>query len=353
MSGLVIGLTPVPVVLVANTAVGGPRAPLAAEILPGLMGGLVCLFGALDLSGAQLLAPGLGEVSRRALDGSVIAIGFVAAAVAAKPLRLRIARVIPIDPTSPVHALALSLAAILVGFNLAVVVFTDTVAAAASAPPVTIGDLLAGEIPFLILAATGVGIFIRRAPREAATRLGLEVPRWWHVSLALAAAGLLAAVAEGAALVGQALTPSLAQRIVDSSQHAYGPISASALGVVAIALLPGLCEDILFRGALQPRLGLLATALVFTSLHVQYSLSFDTLAILISALVLGYVRKYTNTTTSALCHAGYNLLASIGLAGAALNGAILVEVVLIAATAYAVWTHRRRLATAKSSPGSP
>ena len=80
--------------------------------------------------------------------------------------------------------------AILFGFNLAVLLFTDTLAAAQSNPPVTIADLVANEIPFLILGVTGVGFLIRREPRETARRLGLDVPRWWHLSLALAGAGL-------------------------------------------------------------------------------------------------------------------------------------------------------------------
>ena len=339
--------------MLANTAVGKRWETLTAELLPGLLGGLICLFGALDLAGAQMLAPGLGGASRRALDGSIITIGFIAAAVAARPLRERIARLLPIDPHSPVHALALSLAAILFGFNLAVLLFTDTLASAQSNPPVTIADLVANEIPFLILGVTGVGFLIRREPRETARRLGLDVPRWWHISLALAGAGLFVAVVQAAAAAGSAFTPSVFHRLVDSTQHAYGPISASAIGIVAIALLPGICEDILFRGALQPRLGLLPTALVFTSLHVQYGLSFDTLAVLINAIGLGLIRKYTNTTASAMCHSTYNLLAGIGLAGAFLNYAVAAEVILIGASAYAIWTRRRGLAASNTSPGSP
>ena len=152
---------------------------------------------------------------------------------------------------------------------------------------------------------------------------------------------------------GSAFTPSVFHRLVDSTQHAYGPISASAIGIIAIALLPGICEDILFRGALQPRLGLLPTALVFTSLYVQYGLSFDTLAVLINAIGLGLIRKYTSTTASAMCHSTYNLLAGIGLAGAFLNYAVAAEVIVIGASAYAIWTRRRGQAAANTSAGSP
>src|SRR6266566_10017302 len=83
-----------------------------------------------------------------------------------------------------------------------------------------------------------------------------------------------------------------------------------------------ICEEILFRGALQPRLGLMVTALLFTSVHTQYSISFDTLTVFVLALGLGLIRKYTNTTTSAITHATFNLIGSIGLTSQLLGFAI-------------------------------
>jgi membrane protease YdiL (CAAX protease family) len=119
--------------------------------------------------------------------------------------------------------------------------------------------------------------------------------------------------------------------------------------VVLLAVVPGLCEDILFRGALQPRIGLVATALLFTSTHTEYGLSFVILAVFVLALGLGYIRKYTNTTTSMTCHVAYNLLVGIGIAGAVLYAAIALEVVLIAVSAYAIWNQRRTV-TAPTNP---
>ena len=126
-------------------------------------------------------------------------------------------------------------------------------------------------------------------------------------------------------------------------QDGFGQLD-NPYGIAAIALIPGICEELMFRGALQPRLGLVLTALLFTSIHTEYGLSFDTLAIFVIAIGLGLIRKYTNTTTSCACHVSYNLLVGIGITGAALNTAFAVEAALVVISGYALWTERRRRA---------
>jgi membrane protease YdiL (CAAX protease family) len=172
--------------------------------------------------------------------------------------------------------------------------------------------------------------------------LGLVRPAWWQVVLALAAAGAFFALVQGADLLSHQWTPGIASQVDKTTQHVFGGLN-DPIGIAAIALLPGICEEILFRGALQPRLGLVVTAVLFTSIHTQYGLSFDGLSVLIVAIGLGVIRKYANTTTSSLCHVTYNLLAAIGVAAALTGVAVGVEVVLVAAAGYGVWTNRRRL----------
>jgi membrane protease YdiL (CAAX protease family) len=89
-----------------------------------------------------------------------------------------------------------------------------------------------------------------------------------------------------------------------------------------------------------------ATALLFTSIHTQYGLSLDALSVFAIAIVLGLVRKYTNTSTSSLCHVTYNLVTGIGLAGAAIGFAAGVEVALIGLATYGIWSSRRQRAVA-------
>ncbi len=105
----------------------------------------------------------------------------------------------------------------------------------------------------------------------------------------------------------------------------------------------------LFRGALQPRLGLLWTAIVFTAVHTQYGLSIDALAVLVLALGLGLLRRVANTTTSALCHIAYNGLVGGGLGWIGLFPALAVESGLVVLLAITYFRNRRQLPGAFST----
>jgi membrane protease YdiL (CAAX protease family) len=265
----------------------------------------------------------------------------VAAALASRPVRQQVARVLAIDPDSPVHAYALVLTVIFFGAQLSSIVFVDLLALDQSQPPLALGDVIAQETPFLIMAVAGVGLYIRRNATSAADRLGLIRPAWWHIVLALAAAGAFFAVVQTADMLSHQLSPGVAHRVDQTTQHLFGALN-NPLGIATLAFLPGICEEILFRGALQPRIGLLATALLFTSIHTQYGVSLDTVSIFVVAVGLGLIRKYANTTTSMLCHVSYNLLAGVGIADSQIPVAIGIELALIGVSAFAIWSQRRR-----------
>jgi hypothetical protein len=277
-----------------------------------------------------------------------MATGFAAAALVSKPLRERLALVIAIDPDNPVHALALVLAVVLFGTQLTSVAFTNVLASDQSQAPLSVGDLVLQEVPFLILGLAGVGLFMRRNAPAALTRLGVVVPRWWHVALALAAAGLFYEFGNGMDALNHTVSPQIAHQVDVTTQHVFGALGGP-LGIAALALAPGICEELLFRGALQPRIGVVPTALLFASIHTQYGFSLDLLAVFALAVGLGLIRKYTNTTTSSLCHTTYNLLGGVGLSGAALGIGVVVDLVLVALSAYGMWSSRRQTASPAST----
>jgi uncharacterized protein len=340
----VLLLFPLPMVITANAAVGKRWASHATGILAGLTAGGAFLVGALDLGGAGLVQSGPGG-DQTGLDAGIMVTAAVAAVLAARTVRERIARVLPIDPDSPVHAYALVLAVILFGIQVATVLFVNVLAIDQTLPPLSIGDVLASEAPFLVMALAGVGLYIRRNLGGTVERLGLVRPAWWQITLALAAAGAFFTLVQGADWLSHQWTPGIAHQVDSTTQHVFGGLN-DPLGIAAIALLPGICEEILFRGALQPRLGLLVTAVLFTSIHTQYGLSFDALSVLMVAIGLGLIRKFTNTTTSSLAHVTYNLLAGVGVASGLVGVAVAVELGLIALAGYGLWANRRRFAAA-------
>ena len=153
-----------------------------------------------------------------------------------------------------------------------------------------------------------VGYPIRRTFREARQRLALEWPtRLQAVSVLLITTGLFLGVEplqSGITMLwnaqGWSMTDTGAIEVL--FRHAIQP-----LGAVVASVAAGLGEELVFRGVLQPRLGIMLPALMFTSIHA-FQYDFDALiGVLLVGLVLGFVRKKTNTTTCALIHGGYDL----------------------------------------------
>ena len=340
---MVVELVPLPLVLAANVFAGKPWGKGAAAMLAGFTVLMVGLFGLFDMGGLPVLTPaGLSAQARFGVDAGTIVTAAAAAGFIFGPIRKDLAAFLPIDPDDPVHLMALVLSALVLGMQITFLAFTDVLAANNAQPPLSVLDLFEDELPFLIVAVAGVGFLIRRNVAAAAKRLGLTVPAWWHVTLALTTAGIFFAFGGQMDTLGHQLTPDIARRVDATTQHVFGQLNGP-VGIFALALVPGICEELLFRGALQPRIGIVATALLFAAIHTEYGMSLDTLAVFAIAIGLGLVRKYANTTASCTCHVAYNLLVGLGLSGSTLNAAIAVEVLLAAATGYGIWRNRRRL----------
>jgi hypothetical protein len=333
-------LLPLPLILAANASVGRSWAHYAIAILAGFTAGLTFLIGALDIAGASLLIAIPGGQNRLPLDVGIMATGLIAATLASQPVRERVARILPTDPDNPVHAIALVLAVTFFGLQESILLFTSLGTAPQSA--IGVGDRVAQDVGLVVLAAAGVGLFMRRDLGQAAMRLSLVRPSWWQIVLALAVAGAMYAVSEATVALSQVFTPDLYRQVSSNTGQIFGGLVSNPVGIAALAVLPAIGEEILFRGALQPRLGLIATALLFTASHSEYGFSLDILSVLVAAFGLGLLRKFTNTTTSAISHAAYNLAVGVGVAASQVDAAVAVELVLVAVSAYAIWSRWRQ-----------
>jgi len=154
-----------------------------------------------------------------------------------------------------------------------------------------------------------VGYPLRRTLREAQLRLGLVRPTLRQLLLSIAIIGALLVVMP---LMGHGieyLWKALGWPITDeeSIKQLFG-FTTGLVGATIAAVAAGLGEELVFRGVLQPRLGILLPALMFTAVHaLQYN--FDALLqVLFLGIVFGVIRKRTNTTTSAIIHGGYDFV---------------------------------------------
>ena len=215
-----------------------------------------------------------------------------------------VARFVPVRAGSPVMYLTVVLGLLLIAQQLGTQLQQQL--------PLTYSELLAQDVPFFILAFVGVGIFIRRSPRQTIERLGLvraAQKRWWLVSLLGIA--VFIAIAFGIELVANAVAPEQQKKVTDVSNVLFSHFNNPA-AIIFLGLLAAVVEETLFRGAMQPRLGIVVTSILFAALHTQYAISFATLEVLVLGFGLGWLRAQSGSTLPGMVtHAGYDI--AVGL----------------------------------------
>ncbi len=253
---------------------------------------------------------------------AVIIVGCaIALAMLLKPMRQAAARLLPIDPDSIVHITALSMTATVVSGNFAQMILTNSLLTPellsqleGQGISATFVDILIFPLLTLSIAALlSVGWLTRRNWEEVVERLGLTVPPLAHLALAIAVT---------AGLIGLALaTDRLWAQIDPAGYERVGGVSSELMknftglpGAFAIGLTAGIGEELFFRGAYQRRFGIIVTALLFATFHIQYFISIATALVFVIGLFLGVLRQRTSVTICILVHFLYNF-ASVLLAG--------------------------------------
>jgi membrane protease YdiL (CAAX protease family) len=344
---LLLALACLALIVVANLAIQWRSLRIVVQIVLAVFGLLTAVTGLALLGAGPGFARNIGLPPHQILwaGAGLLVTGSAGLLALAPPVRRALARLIPIDPDNPVHFTAVSLSAMLVGFQLTIQISTDVLGATARGTPLHWWDLLLSEIPFLLAAFLGVGFLVRRSWGASLERLGIVTPRAWQVVLGLAAAGVFTAISLGSDQLARFLNPDLARRVDESSNRLFGQVG-DPFGVAVLALSAGICEEALFRGAIQPRLGLVWTTILFAALHTQYGLSVATVTVLVLGAGMGLLRKYTNTTTSMICHVAYDALAGVSIAGVWFYLGLGVEAILFGYLALAYRQRSRALPVA-------
>lgn len=287
----------------------GAGLQLASLILawqPNLMSELGTGFGETVFDNLALLAVGIWLPSL---------VGIVALL---PPVRRFLARFLPIDPGSPVDAAALSLSMLIV-INLMTTLgvgldnFADLLAAEDGLDDggATMLMLWIQQLMMALTALVGVGWLTRRQWGAAMQRLGVIMPTGRQALIGLGAGLALVPMVVVMEYLASRIGVQADQDVERLTEQLLGALFESPWGIITLGLAAALGEEPLFRGAAQPRFGLVLTSLLFALLHSNYGITLSTGIVFALGMVLGLIRIRHNTSTAMITHAVYNI--SLGL----------------------------------------
>jgi hypothetical protein len=282
---------------------------ILTQVFLGISVALLILFSALIVvtSGSEAMK----GYNAAAYGCGLLLTGFFALLLFLKPVRSALASVMSIEPDNWLHATALIFAILLVGMSLSTALTTDVLKTSGVVSAV---DMILQDAVFVMAALLGVGWLTRRDWRKVAERLGLRRPGFKDIgwSLVFFVVVLLAMVVMGR--VDDIVNPEKASLGLKDDPTIKLLGGVTVLSAILFALGAGIGEEILFRGAMQPRFGIIITSLVFALIHIQYFDAVSIASLFAVGAILGYERKRTSTTTCVITHSLYDLLLFMSVA---------------------------------------
>ena len=288
---------------------------LALSVLIAAVGILTGL--GLFLMAANDAPQGLDRLTFVAAGGAALVVGIVGVALCVPPLRRvtgrRVGSGFWADPPT---FLAVWLFVMVLGNNAVSLLLFNQLPNVESLFPsdrLSPTAILTSQLPFVAVAVFGVGLGVRRNVRETLDRLGYGPISPRNLAVVVLFVGVALALSVGADALFAQLQPDLYRQVGEISENLFNPAGMGPVEVVLFSLLvgvgAGLGEETLFRGAVQPKLGIAATSVLFASMHVQYGPSLLLGYVFLLSVGLGLLRKHINTTASFLAHTAYNALA--------------------------------------------
>jgi hypothetical protein len=171
-------------------------------------------------------------------------------------------------------------------------------------------SLWANLAGLVLLAFGGVGFTVRRTWAETTERLGLLRLQPRHAVVIVTGVACMLLINAGAEWIQRTWFPALWAGDQKVNQMIAGNLTRSE--TLLLGLSAGFGEEIALRGALQPKLGIFRTSVLFALLHVQYSW-FGMAIIAVLGLLLGWIRQRSSTSVAIAVHTLYDVLAVVTL----------------------------------------
>lgn len=270
--------------------------------------GLYLLFG---IPGGLLIVAGLALVVNGNTGGWLaLGLGVGLSVPLIRPFREGLAAVTPMDPKSPIDFSGLALVLPVIAFLLFSVLTLEPEGDAA-VPELSggqaISTLLLNVVTFVGLAYVAVGYRNYRTGAEATARLGLTKPSLFDVAVGVAAVVPAFMFSFLGSILTSVFQPDVTERLTETLDNMTSGLQ-NPLGAILIGLSAGIGEEVLFRGAIQARFGILISTVLWVLLHTQYELTWVILGLFLMGIMLGLIRKYVSTTAAIITHAVYNAL---------------------------------------------
>jgi membrane protease YdiL (CAAX protease family) len=245
---------------------------------------------------------GLGALSPFLLVVALLAFGATLALLLVPPIGARVLHALGLHPSSAVHRVV-ALAFLLTVIDAAAL-FLELAESGPVQMPFYPSDPVVSLMSDLALALAGVGFGLTRDFRATLARLDLRRMTRRQLVGAVAVALVFQLIIGMMEHLESVLLPSI-HALEDRFGYDFVGLPPW-VGAVLTSVGAGVGEEVLFRGALQPRLGVVLTAVLFGALHVQYQVP-GMIMIVLMGIALGVLKNRTSTTFTALVHVLYDV----------------------------------------------
>ena len=165
----------------------------------------------------------------------------------------------------------------------------------------------------MLLAICGAGIFVARKPKVVfIERLALCKINAAQLGIGLGLIVFSFAYDLAWSVFTHNTSGDLASKLMNYNAGTFGVVGGltpSVVLAVMTAVCAGMGEETLIRGALQPVFGILPAAILHGVLHGQFAHApIFMIQVAGWSAIMGIVKRYTNTTTTIIGHAGFNLV---------------------------------------------
>lgn len=161
----------------------------------------------------------------------------------------------------------------------------------------------------LLAAPLAVGFGVRRNWRECLDRLGIVRLSPRQIAAAIGLTALVYFLFDGTDRVINHLWDFFHWPTTDLKYYeALFKASTSPVGAVVVGVTAGFGEELLTRGVLLPRLGILLSSVFFAAMHA-YQYNWDALvSVFLFGIMLGVIRKKSSTGVCIIVHGGYDFV---------------------------------------------